>query len=460
MKKIIFIKSLLILFFYATQALGHNTSTTVEINSSDDCITIESKISGSLDGDTLLFSSGSFDLSCMPSYTLSKSLSFEGKAGETILNGGGVNGFLLSDGLDFIEARNIEFTNFGRVFSHSTVGITISRLVFDNVVISDSESGVFLSAHVNEAWITNSSFNNISASSAGSAIFLGYKDDAGLQSAPDLAGRIHIDGNNFTNLSRLSGNLEFHAILVRGNQAVITNNIIKNFSCNSNISCESIYAHANNSQILGNNISNAEGSASILLKGHAIGASNHQVKDNVIYTPTSVEYGFNNAASIEIQVDNAVVSGNAIYNPRGYAVLEEAGQENIVITDNHVFHPYGLYVMLIRSSSSLISGNSVIRPIIDASGQIRMFRFENVNGVDMNSIIIRDNNIVLDNQTRTSSDLFLFHFVGLYGQTISNVIIKGNVVTDLGSVVGARKFFIKDNVQTNPQDENNTLNNF
>ena len=78
----------------------------------------------------------------------------------------------------------------------------------------------------------------------------------------------------------------------------------------------------------------------------------------------------------------------------------------------------------------------------------------------MNSIIIRDNNIVLDNQTRTSSDLFLFHFVGLYGQTISNVIIKGNVVTDLGSVVGARKFFIKDNVQTNPQDENNTLNNF
>ena len=447
------------IIIFSHSASAHDITNTTLINTSDNCTQIMEKFDNTNSGSTIFFPSGTYDISCFLGYTINKSLTIEGQLGETLLDGKGKTGFKLEEGLKYFSVRNIRFTNFNRVFTHTVIGITLHRLEFDNIEITNSQSGIHLSAHVNEAWIKNSSFSNIISNNerANSAIFIGYKDNDSVD-IPEGAGRIHVINNNFTNLARDSGLSDFHAILIRGNQVNISNNIIRHFSCNATTACEAIYAHADKSMVTNNNIYNAEGGAVILLKGHSVGAKHHQIKNNLVVTD-GVDANFINNAAIEIQVPHAVVSNNSIYNPIGYAILEKTGKLAPQIIDNHIYNPRFKNVIRVRGSDAIISGNSITRPIINTLGQVKLIQVDTTNNSDIENVVISNNTIIVDNQL-SADDLFVIYLYKQSNRVLSNVVIKDNIINNISANIIDQLVFIKDNAVIDEIDSNNTVIGF
>lgn len=425
----------------AAPTSAHNSSALWVLSPSLSCIEYKSDFLAADEGDTYYFTPGSYDFSCFQGLLLDVPITLKGGGPSVLVDGGGNNGFLLADGLSNLTVQNIKFTNFRRVFAQQFLGDTYYRLVFDNISVSNSESAIHLPAHIDEGWVTNSSFSDLTSdgSDSAAAILLGYK----VTPVPESAGRIHIIDNNFTDLARsgTGGSLEFHAILVRGHQTNVAGNVIRNFACGGDTTaCEAIYTMADKSAVTGNSLFKVEGTG-IILKGNSAGASGHQVRGNVISLPDAVDPGFVSNAAIEIQVDDAVVSENTIYNPRGYAILQNAGGTSI--RDNVVIKPRTEAVMKVRGSNSVVRGNSIRRPIIDTDQAVIMVWVQGT-GSDLENLLITNNEITLDSGLVTSGNLAAIFLWKYPDESMSELIIKDNTVNNLGASVTGNTWFLRD----------------
>ncbi len=415
------------------------------------CATIKAAIDALDDGGTIQLHSGSYDFSCLP-YVLSKDLTIEGLTGGVVADGGGKEGFKLAAGAS-LTLKSIEFTDFTRVVTHSGLGGTVNRLVFDNIVVTDSEAGIVLSKHVYEAWIVNSTFKNLTGdNNEAGGVHMAYT-----LPSPESSGRIHIANNNFIDMERIAGTAEFHAIIVSGHQVNIVNNTIRNFACNSDTSCEAIYTKATMSQTIGNSIYNAEGAGIIVVKG---GSGQQHVKDNIISTPLPADLaaGFSNARVIDLYADEVVVAGNSIYHAQGIAIADDvSAADRLVIQDNYIYGPRNAGATIrVRSDDAVIEGNTILNPVIDVATGVNLVHIQGPNFRNVDNINISNNSFTVGGDL-TASSLNFIKIWAYSGKSITNVTIQDNIAKDLGA--NASVLFISDSAGADPGDGTFDVNN-
>lgn len=419
----------------------------------------------SANGKTIEFQ-GEYDVSTLGNYSITKNLSLigikgcklDGKDNETasIEIGGDID----------IDIRNISFEDFGYVLSTSDPNNYVQDLIFKNNIITSSEQGIFLRCDVKNAIIEGNKFSDLSNTDYyACAIWLGQN----VYSHQTKLKKFIINNNEIFNLNTShTGYTEAHGIIVYGQEAIITNNIIEDIiNSDDGSNAEGIYTKCRRVVISNNNLTNAgTGQASINIKGSLRGTTSTPngfgviCCDNILYSDANVYTGIHteqedvliannylegfgdNAIDVAlISPGNVTVTGNKIRNHAGaISIYCKAEGSGLTFSNNHIYNfsgdrsiqaiAVGIYIYAYAGNMNdiIVADNYIYDLDTNATTNAIGIFIQAKNGYDIDNISITGNKCNIKNDSITE--------YGIYASidansTITDLIISDNEVSEV-----------------------------